>query len=618
MIFVLYFCGDVQWIFFFVTPFQSRGTEKEVASFFQYYFRVLHALSAAHYYKEKGDSTAAYAATDAKIHQTHLFSALISSLVKDLQQPETKDLYALSLLSNLEKQKREQLFSSLEENLRAINKDYVFWAESFKPLLFENFETFQTERGEHFFKAVSKGPKEERKTAVRYIASVQAFVGEDVSSGEYARVLLLGHGDAGKTMLRKYLMNKELPTGHDESTPRIEIGEWKTPSRKETVVAEETGEEKVVEVGETDTDIWDFGGQVIMHSTHKFFLIHRCVYVIVCNSRKDEQPDQWLEMIKNNVLGKEKGKKKAIIVYNQIEKDKKEKKQTEEKQTEKPNTVERKNTITRNFGQDFDFEWHTLPFSSLKEGETTDLEDALDTLIRTIAEQADVFGQEGVSQVYLDIRTALKKNVLEREELEEVIKTQQEIARKRREKKGKGGKQGTEITLSNEDIISGLCEYGFVFSSGKENKDSKLFVAQRHWLTFGVYAMINGAKTKEKNGLICFEDLKGELFEKWKIEKNGMFSEKKKNTRKKDIVEYTEENIKTLLEIAVNYRWAIKSNKRHGEYIFQNALRIDEPEQKDIEQYQKRHSTEEKEEEEKSEEERKKSEEKKSSHTMSS
>ncbi|RHO76387.1 hypothetical protein DW061_22950, partial [Ruminococcus sp. AF42-9BH] len=52
--------------------------------------------------------------------------------------------------------------------------------------------------------------------------------------------------------------------------------------------------------------IWDFGGQEIMHSMHRFFLTERTLYVIVINARdntQDERAEYWLNNVKNFANG---------------------------------------------------------------------------------------------------------------------------------------------------------------------------------------------------------------------------------------------------------------------------------------------------------------------------
>lgn len=53
-------------------------------------------------------------------------------------------------------------------------------------------------------------------------------------------------------------------------------------------------------LGEVRLNVWDFGGQDIMHATHQFFLTHRSVYLLVLDSRHNERQsriDYWLRLI---------------------------------------------------------------------------------------------------------------------------------------------------------------------------------------------------------------------------------------------------------------------------------------------------------------------------------
>lgn len=52
---------------------------------------------------------------------------------------------------------------------------------------------------------------------------------------------------------------------------------------------------------EIKTNLWDFGGQEIYHSTHQFFLTKRSIYIFVWEPRKDgieEEFEYWLNIIK--------------------------------------------------------------------------------------------------------------------------------------------------------------------------------------------------------------------------------------------------------------------------------------------------------------------------------
>lgn len=47
--------------------------------------------------------------------------------------------------------------------------------------------------------------------------------------------------------------------------------------------------------------IWDFGGQEILHETHKFFLTERSIYLLVLEDRREDDTSlfKWLKIITN-------------------------------------------------------------------------------------------------------------------------------------------------------------------------------------------------------------------------------------------------------------------------------------------------------------------------------
>ena len=115
--------------------------------------------------------------------------------------------------------------------------------------------------------------------AVRnYLFSLQ---GESQVLNE-AKILLVGDGMSGKTSLTRCLLgesfNSEEPTTHG-----IRIKNWQV----------DTGNKEV------RFNIWDFGGQEIMHATHQFFLSKRSLYVLVLDGRRDERPEYWLRHIES-------------------------------------------------------------------------------------------------------------------------------------------------------------------------------------------------------------------------------------------------------------------------------------------------------------------------------
>ena len=96
------------------------------------------------------------------------------------------------------------------------------------------------------------------------------------------KVLLVGEGDVGKTSLLKRLLHNTFNSG-EPKTPGINIEKWQLPQKPDIRL-----------------NIWDFGGQKVMQTTHQFFLTKRSLYLLVLDNRKNEQQNRleyWLKLI---------------------------------------------------------------------------------------------------------------------------------------------------------------------------------------------------------------------------------------------------------------------------------------------------------------------------------
>ncbi len=97
------------------------------------------------------------------------------------------------------------------------------------------------------------------------------------------RAIFIGYGEAGKTSLIRALHAEAVIEGKEEMTPGIAIREWRG-----------AGDGLI-------THMWDFGGQVVAHATHQFFLRSHCLYVLVLSARAEinanEQAQYWLQHV---------------------------------------------------------------------------------------------------------------------------------------------------------------------------------------------------------------------------------------------------------------------------------------------------------------------------------
>jgi internalin A len=100
-----------------------------------------------------------------------------------------------------------------------------------------------------------------------------------------AKVILVGRGGVGKTSIVRQLVHRRFDPKEDK-THGIDITRWEVQINKEQV----------------RLNIWDFGGQEIMHATHQFFLTKRSLYLLVLNAREGEQDgnvEYWLRLIQS-------------------------------------------------------------------------------------------------------------------------------------------------------------------------------------------------------------------------------------------------------------------------------------------------------------------------------
>lgn len=101
-----------------------------------------------------------------------------------------------------------------------------------------------------------------------------------------AKIIVIGGGAVGKTTLVKKLKNPEYKVPCIEpSTHGIQISDYN--------FQQEVNANNIV----FNSNIWDFGGQEIYHSTHQFFLTKRSLYILVIDSRTEEDDyDYWLHV----------------------------------------------------------------------------------------------------------------------------------------------------------------------------------------------------------------------------------------------------------------------------------------------------------------------------------
>ena len=100
-----------------------------------------------------------------------------------------------------------------------------------------------------------------------------------------AKLLLMGLGSVGKTSLVNRLLHDRFDP-QENKTEGINIQHWPIQ----------------IDNCNIQLNVWDFGGQEIMHATHQFFLTKRSLYLLVLDTRLGEDENRleyWLKIIES-------------------------------------------------------------------------------------------------------------------------------------------------------------------------------------------------------------------------------------------------------------------------------------------------------------------------------
>jgi internalin A len=98
------------------------------------------------------------------------------------------------------------------------------------------------------------------------------------------KLILVGRGGVGKTTLVHRLVTDKYT--EFKRTPGIKITTWPLQINDDDVKAH----------------IWDFGGQEIMHGTHRFFMTERALYLVFTSGREgteDHDAEYWLSLVRS-------------------------------------------------------------------------------------------------------------------------------------------------------------------------------------------------------------------------------------------------------------------------------------------------------------------------------
>jgi internalin A len=98
------------------------------------------------------------------------------------------------------------------------------------------------------------------------------------------KLILVGRGGVGKTTLVHRLITDRYK--EFKRTPGVKITKWPVK----------------IDGDDVRTHVWDFGGQEIMHGTHRFFMTERALYLVLLSGREgteDHDAEYWLSLVRS-------------------------------------------------------------------------------------------------------------------------------------------------------------------------------------------------------------------------------------------------------------------------------------------------------------------------------
>lgn len=294
--------------------------------------------------------------------------------------------------------------------------------------------------------------KKGQKAIQRYFASLEG----DKKKLNEAKILLVGTGGAGKTSLLKRIFG-ELFDGKESQTKGIVIRDKRYKVENQYVKAH----------------FWDFGGQVIMHSSHQFFLSERSLYILVLDGRKEEDVEHWLQMIES--FG---GNSPILVVLNKMD--------------ENPGFDINQRFLQNKYKRILGF--HRVSCKSQRDGGITNKSGIIDGIRTTFGEVEMIGSLWGAN--WFKVKNELEKIKTGDNPFIDSSAYQQICI-----------KAGIIDTEDQEMLVDYLNDLGVILHF-KDLELSDMHVLDPHWVTDAVYRIINSKKLADNHGQLLAGDLK--------------------------------------------------------------------------------------------------------------
>jgi small GTP-binding protein len=274
-----------------------------------------------------------------------------------------------------------------------------------------------------------------------------------------AKIVFIGEGAVGKSSLIHKLLGKPFAEGRTE---KIEVHSSQSDFYYQITPDAEKEPLKI--------HFWDFGGQEIMHATHKFFMSHHSVYILVLNGRLNDsnEIDKWLEILQTSI-----GNAPVILVVNQLD----------GQECHNLAHIEMKKTLDN----------ITLPVieTSCLSGRGID---TLKNAIQVQLQNFEGFKHQVVPEKYALVRQELEAKAINTPYIDK--NTFQEICQR------VAREQSTDFdTHSQSILIQQLNSTGIMLNFQEKNRELEdLFIFRPSWIIDGIYKIINSPEIARQHG----------------------------------------------------------------------------------------------------------------------
>jgi small GTP-binding protein len=208
-------------------------------------------------------------------------------------EPSRSELFAAPLWPTEAPPGWYALWERMQADLRSLDAGFEIWIDWYNARLRGYALDLETEE-----KWALLSPSRQTQSPAEINAYLKSLLkGEASEPLNRVRAIFLGHGGAGKTSLIRALHGEEVVEGKEQMTPGVAITDSDL-DRKAGVFTHE----HQLDGSDLTVHFWDFGGQVMAHATHQFFLREQCLYIIVLDARVErnanEEAEYWLEHVR--------------------------------------------------------------------------------------------------------------------------------------------------------------------------------------------------------------------------------------------------------------------------------------------------------------------------------